>query len=168
MKVPIIGIGLIFNKHYDTLKKDIKLRFIALYFLIIPFFFAGCLILYPKILTLNSTNALITSFSIFTGLLLNIIMILYAIINKNQLGGSNSHENDIKDKLLSHLYANSIYALLLSTLILFILMIVIINDNYTSTTFVKIISYIVFFLVSHFVITLLMIFRRLFVLLFSE
>jgi polyferredoxin len=77
------------------------------------------------------------------------------------------NKNRNSEVLLNHLYANSIYALLISTIILFILMAFVINGNFEPTPFVVFISTIVYFIVTHFIITLLMIFRRLFILLFS-
>lgn len=178
MNLPLIGFGLIFTKHFKTVINDVHGCLFVTYFIIIPFSGAILMIYFGKLLSDFSTNALITSFSIFTGLLLNIILILYAIINRNdQKNNQNINQNEInetllkqklKEKLLNHLYANTIFALLLSTIILFILIFIVIKNNYNPTPFIIVISFIVYFILIHFGITLLMIFRRLFILLFDD
>lgn len=163
--IPLINIDDIIRKHFETLREDANLFYRLLYFVFIPLFVAGLFIYLNKCLNENSANSLITAFSIFTGLLLNIILIIFAIVNNANM--SNSKFSSLKLKLLGHLYANSIYALLLSTILLIILIIMVIFGDWNWMLWVKTLSFIIYFGISHFVITLLMIFKRLYVLLFD-
>ena len=159
--IPLIGFGGIIRKHFDTLYEDANIIYRFVYFLIIPLVIAGVLLFYQKYLNSSSVNALITAFSIFTGLLLNIILIIFAIVGRiPQLDSK-------KERLLKHLYANSMYALLISTFLLIILIMTIILEEWMFYLLILITSFFVYFGIVHFFMTLLMILRRLFVLLFD-
>lgn len=162
--VPLVGISVIIEKHFQTLKEDANCLWQLGLFFVIPGLTAAILLYLNKGLTNNSANALITAFSIFTGLLLNVILIIFAILDRSIKPESQGTK---KSKLLHHLYANSIYALLISVLILLVLIITVIWDDWNNTSLIFIASAIVYFVVAHFVMTLLMIFRRLYVLLFD-
>jgi len=163
--IPLIGIGVIIQKHFETLQEDAKWFWQFGLFFFIPFVVTVFFLLFlNKGLTSDSTNALITAFSIFTGLLLNVILIIFAIVDRSVRPESQGSK---KSKLLHHLYANSIYALLISVLILIVLLITVILNDWKNSALILISSAIVYFGVSHFIMTLLMIFRRLYVLLFD-
>jgi hypothetical protein len=160
--IPLIGgIFLIFSKHFKTLNEDANKLYQILNFFLIPIVVAILFVGYGKLLTSSSANTLITAFSIFTGLLLNIILIIFAIID-----GKPSSDRK-QGRLLDHLYANSIYALLVSAIILVILIISIIWDNWLCSSFLIGLSLLIYFGITHFIMTLLMIFTRLYVLLFD-
>jgi hypothetical protein len=110
-------------------------------------------------------NALITAFAIFTGLLLNVIFILFDIVGK--VKGTTTHANN-RRLLLEHLYANTLYALLVSTITLIFLIITAITEIWQNNSILLILSSIVYFGGAHFMMTLLMIFNRLSILLFSQ
>lgn len=160
--IPLINIDDIIRKHFQTLKEDANLFYRLLYFLIIPLLIAGVFLYFHKLLTENIVNALITAFSIFVGLLLNIILIIFAIVNN-----SNGKLPSLKLRLLEHLYANSIYTLLLSTILVIILIVLLVLNEWTSCLLIFIFSFVVYFGITHFIMTLLMIFKRLYVLLFD-
>jgi hypothetical protein len=162
--IPLVGVGVIIKKHFETLKEDANWLWQIGLFLVVPILVTVILLLLNKGLTNNSANALITAFSIFTGLLLNVILIIFAIVDRSIKPES---EGSKKARLLHHLYANSIYALLISVLILIVLIITVILDDWQNCFLIFISSAIVYIGVTHFVMTLLMIFKRLYVLLFD-
>jgi hypothetical protein len=160
--LPLIGgLKLIFLKHFETLDKDASNYYAVIYFFVVPAVVAFFLVWCQKLLTPNSVNTLIAAFSIFTGLLLNIILIIFAIIDRYPT------DDRKRNTLLDHLYANSIYALLTSAIVLIILIITIIWDNWVAFPLLAFISCLVYFGISHFIMTLFMIFTRLYVLLFD-
>ncbi len=161
----LIDVRFIVKKHYGTLRHDTKLRFIILIFIVIPIVVSILFTTINKLLTQNSVNALITAFAIFTGLLLNVIFILFDIVGKAE--GNVTQANN-RRLLLEHLYANSLYALLVSTITLIFLIIIAITEIWQNHPFLLILSSIVYFGVTHFMMTLLMIFKRLSILLFSQ
>lgn len=162
--IPLVGFGEIIKKHFETLKEDANWFWRIGLFLGVPLIASGILVYSHKFLSLNSSNALITAFSIFSGLLLNVILIIFAIVDRTIIP---DNQGSKKAKLLHHLYANSIYALLISVIILLVLIITVVLDNWTNCFFILISSGIVYFGVTHFIMTLFMIFRRLYVLLFD-
>ncbi len=179
----LININSIIHKHYKTLNEDSKWLVVILIFLLIPLVISGVPIHFNKMLTSNSINSLITAYSIFTALLLNVIFIIYDIVKDNprkklhsdDISG-NIKNNNIKS-LIEHLYANSLYALLISIIILvllFCLSIVeiwdITNCDISKFSFnpLKWVSYLTYLLVAHFMMNLIMITKRLSVLLFNN
>lgn len=162
----LINVSCIFKKHFDTLKQDAKFNFILLIFVLIPTVLSLLLIWINKLLTETTVNTLITAFSIFTGLLLNVIFIIFDIAGK--LVKDTSYPQK-KKLLIEHLYANSLYALLISTIVLIILILATIIEIWKGSNLVLIIfSLVVYFSVGHFLMTLIMIIKRLFILLFTQ
>ena len=161
----LIDVCFIIKKHYETLRLDTKLRFIVLIFIVIPIVVSTLFTTIDRLLTQNSVNALITAFAIFTGLLLNVIFILFDIVGKVE---GNTTQANSRRLLLEHLYANTLYALLISAVILIFLMITAITEIWQNYIVLLILSSIVYFGVTHFMMILLMIFKRLSILLFSQ
>jgi len=167
MVFALVDIREIIKKHYGTLMEDAKLRFIILIFLIIPLLTSGYFIWNEKLLTQNAVNTLITAFAIFTGLLLNVIFILFDIADKSWR--SNAKIDEKRRKLLKHLYANSLYSLFISIIILILLVVTVISELWNAKlSLLLTISILLYFLIFHFLTTLLMILKRLFVLLFEH
>jgi hypothetical protein len=164
MTVPLINVGDIIRRHFRTLREDAVISYLVFYFLIIPLIFATICVWFQKFVTENIANSLLTAFSIFIGLLLNIILVIFAIVDNSGRGGRLS---TLKIKLLEHLYSNSIYTLLLSTIIVVFLIVMLILNDWYSFPLITILSFIVYFGLFHFIMTLLMIFKRLYVLLFE-
>ena len=79
----LININSIIHKHYKTLNEDSKWLVVILIFLLIPLVISVVPIYFNKMLTSNSINSLITAYSIFTALLLNVIFIIYDIVKNN-------------------------------------------------------------------------------------
>lgn len=154
-----INIFIVIKKHYENLLEDIKLRFIIIIFFIIPLAVTIAFINYNKILTIGIVNTLITAFTIFTAFLPNVIFIQF---------------QTLKDKVhinaSQHLFSNSVYALLISIIILTVLVFsIIINPTgENSSSIGPYLSIIIYFMITHFLMTLLMIIKYLFVLVFPE
>lgn len=182
----LIDIRAIINKHYETLKSDAPERFILILFLVLPLVIAILLTYYNKLLTNNAVSNLTTAYTLFTGFLLSIIFLLFDAESKLPHDASNYAE---KKLLLNHLYANTLYALLVS-IITFVILIAItimgvgadinnvgnspINignvspmENFLSNYPLIIFSFAVYFLVAHFIITLLMILKRLYFIIYD-
>ncbi len=162
----LINVSCIIKKHFDTLKEDAKFGFIFIIFVLIPVVLSFLLVWINKLLTENTVNTLVTAFSIFTGLLLNVIFILFDILGK--LGKYPSYAK-VRKLLIEHLYANSLYALLISTILLIIIILATIIEIWNSDNLVlTIFSFVVYFSVGHFLMTLIMIIKRLFILLSTQ
>lgn len=176
----LIDVRAIISKHYETLKLDSPLRFILLLFVIIPLLVSTFLIYFDKLLTQNSANNLITAYTLFTGFLLSIIFVLFDLEGK-----LNSSINRYQEKkiLLHHLYANTLYALLISIITLVMLILIAITEIWTKAAsqglclsqiipqwrdyLLILVSFIIYFLIFHFIMTLFMILKRLYYLVYD-
>lgn len=171
--IPLVGCKVIVEKHFSTLSKDASRFWILILFFLIPAIFSYIFIGYGILLTQTSTNALMTGFAIFSGLLFNVILLLYMIVDRASTETTTDSGKKRKN-LLEHLYANSIYALLMACFILILLMFLIVLDIWSNLMIwnwyflLCILSFAIYFGVGHFAMNLLMIFKRLFVLLFGE
>jgi len=177
----LIDIRAIIKKHYETLRSDAPIRFILLLFLFLPLLVAASLIYYDKLLNCTAVGNLTTAYTLFTGFLLSIIFLLFDAENKLEHDASNYDE---KKLLLNHLYANTLYALFIS-IVTFVMLIAMtitglgmdINNGVNLSLYIEngmppqntlpdyplmVVSFIVYFLISHFIMTLLMILKRLY------
>lgn len=174
--IPLVGCKEIIDKHYSTVSESASNLWIRTLFFAIPAIISLALISFGVLLTQTSTSALMTGFAIFSGLLFNVILLLYMIVERT--GGKPADDETTTDKdrknLLMHLYANSIYALLIASFILVLLILLIVLDIWSNLKIwdwyflLCILSAVIYFGVGHFIMNLLMIFKRLFVLLFGE
>ena len=125
----LIDVRAIISKHYETLRLDSPIKFILLLFVIIPILISIFLVYLDKMLTQNSVNDLITAYTLFTGFLLSITFVLFDIEGKLK---RTTYRYLEKKDLLHHLYANTLYALLISMITLVILILVAITELWTK------------------------------------
>jgi len=104
--------------------------------------------------TEEQINILITVFSIFTGLLLNLLLLIYDIVLKIS-------SPKLKEQFLKEIYSNISYTILLAIVIIILLFISCVNSNF-------ILSSLAVALILQFVLTLLMILKRVHILLSKE
>ncbi|MDG3547443.1 hypothetical protein [Methanobacterium formicicum] len=166
--LPLVDVSLILKKNYILIKKDSSSWFFWLVFIFFPLAVAMVLALF-KMLSSDSVNVLVTAFTIFSALLPNIIFIQFDILKKNP-------NNKLKENLAESLYVNSVYALLISIFILALLVIFVCISSGTklidfslkdySTILLYSYSVLIYFLVAHFLLNLVMIVRRLYIILF--
>lgn len=153
-----IDLSQILSDHIETLKyaDDNKYSIpdlILFYFVPIVLAVTG----YCKNIELTNAqiNILITVFAIFTGLLLNLLLLVYDIVSKN-------NTTITKTKFLHEIYSNISYTILLSI----ITIIVLLAMSFVSQ--ITILSSLVIALVIHFLLTILMILKRVHILLAKE
>lgn len=159
----VINILPIIKKHFQTLKKDSSpLALITLY-IILPSVVSFMLV--HKRLTLDQDliRTLITAFSIFVGFIINVILIIFDIIKRN-----NKRREKVHEDLIVHLYYNSLYALTISIILLIFLLFVYFTYTKLNSSHICVLSAIFYFILTNFLLTLLQITRRIFVLLDQE
>ena len=169
-----IDIGKILKNHIMTLRKvnstKISFQDIMLFYAL-PILFSLLIIYYYNFtLTKNATNILITSMSIFIALLLNLLLLLFDIIRKNRLA-NDSTTNDPKYiiyyKLLYEIYINISYCICIALFSIILLLIFPILSR-TNKLIIYIISFLIYFLTSNFLLTMFMILKRMFILISKE
>lgn len=171
----LIDIRAIIKKHYETLRNDAPMKFILFLFLLLPLSVAILLIYYDKLLTFAAVSNLTTAYTLFTGFLLSIIFLLFDAESKLDHDVPNYAE---KKLLLNHLYANALYALFISIVTFVALIAVTIAGLGVDITGplaqspsldypLIVVSFVVYFLIFHFIITLLMILKRLYFIIYD-
>jgi len=125
----------------------------------IPLIVAIVCIRYFKEISSSLTNILITTFSIFVGLLLNLLVIIYDLVKK-----SIEKNNELKRRFLREIFSNVSYSILISLLLVCCLLISLIDIDYLQLT----LSFVSYFLIGNFFLTILMILKRIHILLSKE
>jgi hypothetical protein len=147
-----INIRNIITNHLDSLKNHNTKKSSFddwLTFFWMPVFVA-CIFCYFKVtLSNDAINIIITSLSILIGLLINVIVLIFDMIKRD-------NKNKIKNELLRELLSNISFTILLSIFLI----------GTTLATFIRnsliksIATFLVFLLLSNFILTILMILKR--------
>ncbi|MEZ4713139.1 MAG: hypothetical protein R3A44_38475 [Caldilineaceae bacterium] len=164
-----LNIWSIISDHFQTLKKYkgkgySKSDILAFYGL--PILVASLLIFWFSVSD-EVANALITSLSVFAGLLLNLLLLVFDTLRKEE-----AKEDKVRQQVLKETYSNISYAILISLLCIILLVGFAIWDGGFSGTWVTVLkivaSWIVYFLTINFLLTLLMILKRVHILMSLE
>ena len=155
----IIDIFPILKEHFRTLKEDTSLFGAIFIFVILPLLLSIALLLFDITLSKEILNTLITSFAIFVGFTINVLVILL----KNR-----EEKIRIRNKLIEHLTYNSLYELVLGLIILFLAIITLALIPKIIVSLLIILSLILYFLVFNFIFTMLMISKRFFVIFYCK
>lgn len=151
--------------HVDTLRNVRSGRYRPLDFIslfLLPVLFSGVITYYDYTLSKEIINALLSSLSVFAALLFNLLLLVYSIVQKNDAAGL----EQIRAKFLRAIYANISFSILLTVLTIALLLITFIGIDVPG--FKQILTFIVYSLTVAFLLTLLMILRRVHSLLFGE
>lgn len=163
MKIRIltkINIGKIISSHLKTLRNDNsdKLEWDdVLTFLIIPIVGASALSYFEIKLSNSATNIIITTLSILVGLLFNVIVIIFDILKRDS-------SKKIKNKLLNQLLTNISYSIIISLLIIVVTLLTYFNNYYVQI----VASWLVYFLIGNYFLTVLMVLKRMYSLFINE
>ncbi len=155
-----INISQILKSHFATLQNDNskKSEFDDYFtFFILPIIISSILLYFKIWLKESAINIIITTLSILVGLLFNVIVLIFDIINRDAT-------QKVKNTVLKQLLSNISFTILLAIVsILFTLV------TYIDTIFIKeIATWIVYFLLSAFFFTVLMILKRMYLLFKNE
>jgi hypothetical protein len=178
-----INISKIIKDHFLTLKsnKTGKVLFSDIFiFFGAPFLASFFLVRFSVLLDKDIVNLLITIFSIFVGLLFNLLLLIFDIseklsFNKNQNVKTQyySKVNNLESKrekflksILHETYVNISFCILLSILDICILLLFFISKE--NHIFVSVISLFSYFPLFVFILTLIMILKRVYILLSEQ
>lgn len=143
------------KEHFKTLKTDSYSITVITLFVIVPLGLSTLFLWLGIVASEKVLNTLITAFAIFIGLIINLLVILIDK-KKGRFG--------IKKQLIEHLSYNSIYELVIGLFVLFISMILLVIQDKINIFVNYTLSFIIYLLVFNFILTLLMIAKRFFVL----
>ena len=120
-------------------------------FVAIPVVVASILISFGIFLKNDVINIIITTLSIFVGLMFNIIVIIFDIVKRHP-------DHKVKNAVLKEILANVSFAILLSLTCIVFTIITYVPNCFAS----RLANWISYFLITLFVITLLMILKRMY------
>ncbi|MGF1981013.1 MAG: hypothetical protein RMY30_036250 [Nostoc sp. CmiSLP01] len=151
----------IVKNHIDTLK-DYNVTsysiFDIFFFFIFPFLLSVFFVYLQIRLNKDLVGILINVFSIFAGLLFNLLILIYDVISKIvKSNNPNPNVDKLKIDTLEHLYFNISFEILLS---LFIVILLSVSTLFTNSIANLIFSIFVFSFVITFSLTLLMVLKR--------
>lgn len=162
-----INVWMIIADHFKTLKEFRSNKTSAedvLLFLIIPLLAALALVLLLDVrLDVNAINALITSLSVFSGLLFNLLLLIYDLLIKEN---SEEDPSTLRRMFLGQIYAHISFSILTAVVSISLLLFLFIKVE--SPVFVIPITTMVISLVINFILTLLMILQRVHILISKE
>lgn len=147
-----VNIILIIQNHLATLKNDNSKKPEAsdyFTFLFIPIVVSAILIYFKVLLSSEAINILITTLSILVGLLFNVIVLIFDIIKRDA-------SNKTKNLVLKELFSNISFTILISILTITFTLFTFFENSLAKVIFTGI----VYFLLSLFMLTVLMILKR--------
>jgi len=174
-----ISVLSIIKDHISTLKNNKTNRIyfpdIVLFF-ILPAAIAGALTYLRVQLNDALVNALITSFSIFSALLFNLLLLVYDISGKNSAQSKSRDPLEVRrgiqrHELLKEIYVNVSFSILISTITVVILLAYFLKTDNCNFLMVNICSLqwllalIVYYFSIQFLLTLFMVLKRIYKLL---
>ncbi|MBS1546486.1 MAG: hypothetical protein JSU02_03800 [Bacteroidetes bacterium] len=155
-----INIAQIVRSHLDTLKNDNTKKAGVddyLTFLVLPGAIAFALIVFDVRLNERATNIIITSLSILVGLLFNVIVLLFDLVSKKG-------KRSLKNRILKEVLANITFAVLLAIISIILTLLA----NLPNTCVVRVVEFCLYFLLSQFLLTSLMVLKRIYLLFRNE
>lgn len=160
----------IIQDHFSTLKEhdtgQYSIADIVIFFLV-PAIAAVALSYFNIFLSSDLATVLLTVMSILTGLMFNLIVLMYEVITKSTKEHGKEGKNDrLKLSFLREVYSNISFSIFVSIIMLCLLLIFfMVKEN---TFAMAIMSGLIFGLLFIFVLTLLMILKRIHVLISKE
>lgn len=166
-----IDVNLIIRDHIKTLVDYATGKLMPadiFLFFILPLIIAVLIIWVLKFpVNESSANALITSLSVFSALLFNLLLLIYDIIRKeDEKTCRRSRRQAVMREFLRQIYSNISFCIFVAVLCVIILLFAYFDTQ--SALYYQILSLLVYYLVGVFLLTLLMVLRRVHVLLKKE
>ena len=147
-------IGTLYN--YDNHAKKIDLLSIFID-LILPLIIAALFIYFKIIIIAREFTVILTAFSVFAALLLNLMILIYSIMNKEK-DKEEKKQNNLKLELLKETYENIQFTVLSSVIIILFILIMLFVPFNIYLAFA--LSFIIYYFIFTFIFTLFMILKR--------
>ena len=164
-----INVSQILKDHLKTLRDQETNRFFAgdvFTFFVIPMIVSLVILFLIKFtLDKDTSNILITSLSVFSALLFNLLLLIYDIVRREERA-SNTVDSPLMVNFLRQIYSNISFSILISVICVALLLITLLGIK--AVWFNQIISFIVYYLVMLFLLTIFMVLKRVHILLSKE
>lgn len=159
-----INITQIVTDHLATLRNERTGKISAVdlaMFIGAPFVLAVAYYVLGWSLSKDATNLIITGMSIFAGLMINVLVLIYTVALNTKVEDVTAEEAFLEKRFLRQIFANISFSISVSVLIVIVLGLSFFVEARTQ----KAISAFAFFLLGNFLLTLLMTLKRLHILL---
>lgn len=159
-----INVGDIFKDHFNTLRndrtKELSIGDIALFF-VLPLVVGVIAVFIHGSLGNTEVTVLVTAFSIFTALLFNLLVMIFDLISRSEDSGSVTI-SVLKRELLRQTYNNIAFCILVAIAAIALLLLYLLDSklSFTVEQLAHFISFFVYYLTALFLLTLLMILKR--------
>lgn len=164
----------IISDHFRTLKEHGSTSMgvgDAFIFFLIPMILAGVSFWREINFKAETVNIIVTAFSVFAALLFNLLMLIYGLVQRKD----DSNESRLKATFLKEIYSNISFTVFVSLLIIVVAVVAMtfaapekLPTGTGSTAVGLVYTLILVFLMSHFLLTLLMVLKRVHILLAKE
>ena len=165
-----VNIAKIVRDHLGTLKDNSTGRyrkFDLFLFFLVPLFVAAAFLKLYGALPASLIGVIVTSLSIFTALLLNLLLLAYNI-TRNSMSPRDEHIHKMREKLFHEIFSNIAFAVLVAlVIVVFVLFFGVMSDRASLLAFNKL-SFVIYYLGTLFFLTMLMLLKRVYSLLSNE
>lgn len=165
-----VNISKIVRDHLGTLKDNSTGKYRPLDFLLfflVPLLAAAGFVAILGALPTNLIGVIATSLSIFTALLLNLLLLAYNIARNSELP-SDEGIREMKEKLFHEIFSNIAFAVLVSLVTVGSVLVFGLVSDCASMLAAYILSAVIYYLGTLFLLTLLMLLKRVYALLSNE
>ena len=165
-----INVFKIVSDHFKTFKNYRTKQYSPIDFVIflgVPFIIAGVLLVLFGSLPQNLIGVVVTSLSVFTALLLNLLMAAYTVA-RNASPLCNEGKIQVRKDLIHEMFSNISFAILVAIVTAVFVLCFGMIYNKTSPHIIYALNFFIYFFGLLFLLTLLMLLRRVYSLLQSE
>lgn len=154
------SVGNIVKDHFRTLRsfrtEKIELSSVSINF-VLPAIVATIFVYFELMIRNTEFDVILTAFSVFAALLLNLMILLYSVLNRES-EKKDEQKNKIKMRVLKETYSNIEFSVLTSVIIIVIILLMLFIPYYFYFDLTA--SFIVYFLIFVFITTLFMVLKR--------
>lgn len=118
-----ISVTQIVSDHFGTLRDERthKISFVDVgLFLCVPAIIAAGFVYFSWQINDGAANLIITSMSIFAGLMINVLVLIYTVANNSKASGLSEEETDLERRFLREIFANISFSITISVLIVIV------------------------------------------------
>ena len=165
-----VNITKIVRDHLGTFKDNSTRKYRPLDFLLfflVPLLVAAGFVAILGTLPTNLIGVIATSLSIFTALLLNLLLLAYNIV-RNSESPSDEGIREMREKLFHEIFSNIAFAVLVALVTVGSVLIFGVVSDCASMLAIYILSAVIYYLGTLFLLTLLMLLKRVYALLSNE
>ena len=132
----------------------------------VPFVVSTLLVVFYGNIKINLITIVATSLSVFTALLLNLLLLVYDAIRKSEDSGGDTSGPELRRRFLGEVFSNISFATLVAIGAIALVLFLVVVEKLPAAS--RVLSALVYYLVSLFLLTLLMLLKRVHVLIRRE